>query len=128
MTVYCRQSEELGHLFAAANVRVQLQSSPFYHRDAFLLVLSRQLPGLTTIDSFLALFSDADNAANLFILRRRIMAQLATMQTNVSGTLALQQARYKHYIDKNVRSLPVLTAGQMVHVNRPPLTTLAADR
>lgn len=55
------------------------------------------------------------------------MAQLSTMQFNVSETLAKKQARYERYFDKKTRCLPVFTVAQMVCVNRSPLTTLTAD-
>lgn len=56
------------------------------------------------------------------------MAQTFIMQTKVSGTLAKQQARYKKYFERKLRSSPAFTAVQIVYVNRPLLNTLAADR
>lgn len=55
------------------------------------------------------------------------MAQLVTMQTIFKGTIAQQQERYRRYIDKKVKSLPVFTVRQTVYVNSPSLITITTE-
>lgn len=93
----------------------------------FLSVLLRRTQRLTTIENCTVLPSNTDKTTNPVILRQRTKTQLAALQRKVSGTLAKQQVRYKRYFDKKVGNLPAFTAGQMVHVNRPPLATHTAD-
>lgn len=85
-------------------------------------------PGLTTISQTNSTTPDAGNAKKPVILRQLVLAQLDTRRTKVSGTLAQQQASSRHDFDKKVWSLPAFTVGQMVSINRPPLTTPLADR
>lgn len=54
----------------------------------FSIVLSQQTPKSTTPESPKVRPMDADHRTSPMILRRIIMAQLATMQTEVIDTLA----------------------------------------
>lgn len=58
------------------------------------------------------MIAEADMVTNTIILQLRILAQVATMRSKLSGTLEQQQARCKQYYDRKVRCLPTITVGQ----------------
>lgn len=103
------------------------QVNRFNVETPFSLLLARYHPKPATIASPTALPKNVDSATNPVDVEQRILANLATMCTSISGTFAQRKSRHKRYFDKNVGSLPGFKAGQMMYLNQPPLTILSAD-
>lgn len=88
------------------------------------MTLFRHPPGPTTANSLSTQLNDADNVTELKVQQQKILYQVTVMQDKLSNIFSKQQATYKRYFEKKVRSKPIFTIEKPVYVVRLPVNLL----
>lgn len=95
----------------------------------FGLVLSRQPPGPTTVDSRTSLPTDATATTAPQVLRARLILRVAPVRQDTDRGINSSLQRYENDHNRRTRNAPqTFTTRQYVYIDWPSMTTSAGER
>lgn len=121
-TLCRRPLTRLGRICTASYISVRLPNSSINEHYFFFVETFQATPGPTAIDKPSALPGDGYRVTSAQVLRTQHSEELPILTRKVPTSLREQWRRYKRHLHTKVASMLKFRCGQLVYVDKQPLT------